>query len=577
MLLGLLSAGRRAHPETRKRAMSKKLAITISGAVSLGSYESGVLYEVLDAICQHNSDPSTIADDRIVIDVLTGASAGGMTAIVLAQKLLYSAGEFQGPYNNPLYNLWVKRISLAGLQATEDNEPALNSLFSSNLIEAISHEALKERYVTTPAPPQQRHAAVGDSIRVGVAITNLNGVGYGYSVIPSGKFVYIDYGDQLTRHIEASSCDTADFWEPLRQAAVACGAFPGAFRPQDMERSSTAEPNDYAGQNLEPWERDPGTFTYSDGGILQNQPLGMAKNLVDLIDLHLRQDKRFYLFVSPHAKDPDANDSFHAANADYLHLFQRLIEVVMGQSGFEDWITAKGMNERVALLDARAQGLKDAILKGQIDITCLATTAVSLLSLFFPNDEHLSPGATAPETLIQAQERIADQYKDELNALAGVTGGEDGFRDAVLAFETAAGLGARDHMTIYGITATHSELAGAGLQAFLGFFDQRFRDHDYDVGRTHAREVLLDPALSMPGEIGPIRYNGSEIHTIDSRLDGLRLSQVPVSDLQAFKAGMRKRMNQLLRELWGPYVSLPALPVADLILDSALNHVIAKL
>jgi hypothetical protein len=40
---------------------------------------------------------------------------------------------------------------------------------------------------------------------------------------------------------------------------------------------------------------------------------------------------------------------------------------------------------------------------------------------------------------------------------------------------------------------------------------------------------------------------------------------------------MRKRMNQLLRELWGPYVSLPALPVADLILDSALNHVIAKL
>ena len=29
--------------------MAKKLAITIAGAVSLGSYESGVLYEVLDA------------------------------------------------------------------------------------------------------------------------------------------------------------------------------------------------------------------------------------------------------------------------------------------------------------------------------------------------------------------------------------------------------------------------------------------------------------------------------------------------------------------------------------------------
>jgi hypothetical protein len=36
--------------------MSKKLAIAISGAVSLGSYEAGVLYEVVDAISQHNTD-----------------------------------------------------------------------------------------------------------------------------------------------------------------------------------------------------------------------------------------------------------------------------------------------------------------------------------------------------------------------------------------------------------------------------------------------------------------------------------------------------------------------------------------
>jgi hypothetical protein len=33
----------------------------------------------------------------------------------------------------------------------------------------------------------------------------------------------------------------------------------------------------------------------------------------------------------------------------------------------------------------------------------------------------------------------------------------------------------------------------------------------------------------------------------------------------------------MLRELWGPYLSLPAVPVADLILDSALNYLIARL
>ena len=59
--------------------MSKKLAITVAGAVSLGSYEAGVLYEVVTAIGAHNDHPETKAkpEERIEIDVLTGASAGG--------------------------------------------------------------------------------------------------------------------------------------------------------------------------------------------------------------------------------------------------------------------------------------------------------------------------------------------------------------------------------------------------------------------------------------------------------------------------------------------------------------------
>ena len=34
--------------------MAKKLSMTIAGAVSLGSYESGVAFEILDALSQHN-------------------------------------------------------------------------------------------------------------------------------------------------------------------------------------------------------------------------------------------------------------------------------------------------------------------------------------------------------------------------------------------------------------------------------------------------------------------------------------------------------------------------------------------
>jgi len=561
--------------------MPKKLAITIAGAVSLGSYEAGVLYEVLDAIQQHNGNPSTSEDDRIYIDVLTGTSAGGMTAVILAQKLLYSAQEFRDAYNNPLYNVWVQRIRLEDLQDVQADEPALHSLFSSNLIETISKEALLQRYSVSPPPSPVRHPATAPSLRVGVALTNLNGVAYGYEVTPGGKFIYIDYGDQFTRHIDPFNpkfnCDSQEFWEPLRQAAVACGAFPVAFRPRDVDRSATTDSDDYPAENLEPWNSDPCTFTYSDGGILQNQPLGMAKNLVDLIDRHLDQECRFFLFVSPHAKDPDANDGFHEGNADYFHLFRRLISVVIGQSGFQDWITARQMNERLERLDERAEGLKRAIQMGEIDVPSLEKTSDSILALFFPGGVHTSVGSTKSETLVDARARIAAQYHKWIDEFGSDQSTANTYRDAVLAFETASGLSDHDYMTIYGITATDSQLAGGALEAFLGFFDQRFRDHDYDVGRLHARQVLTDPHLSKPGELGPIRYKSTDIRPIDSRLDGLKMHQVPHEDLAAFKAAMRKRLNQMLKEMWGPFFSLPAIPGSDLILDSILDRMIAKL
>jgi hypothetical protein len=122
-----------------------------------------------------------------------------------------------------------------------------------------------------------------------------------------------------------------------------------------------------------------------------------------------------------------------------------------------------------------------------------------------------------------------------------------------------------------------SELAGAGLEAFWGFFDQTFRDHDYDVGRSHARNVLQDDALKQTGALGEILCTGSPIRPIDTRLDGLKLRDVPEDDLRAFKTGMRKRLNEMLKEMWGPIWSLAAVPGSDLILDSILDRMIAKM
>ena len=52
--------------------MTYRVAMAISGAVSLGSYEAGCVYELLNAFKEHNANPQ---NTPIEIDVLTGASA----------------------------------------------------------------------------------------------------------------------------------------------------------------------------------------------------------------------------------------------------------------------------------------------------------------------------------------------------------------------------------------------------------------------------------------------------------------------------------------------------------------------
>jgi len=118
--------------------MARKLAITIAGAVSLGSYESGVAFEVLDAIAQHNqwANANQLPDERIEIDVLAGASAGGMTSAMIAQRLLFDGPAMSQPYNNPLFNAWVQDVDIVGLLARQKDEDVTHSLFSSDLVMA---------------------------------------------------------------------------------------------------------------------------------------------------------------------------------------------------------------------------------------------------------------------------------------------------------------------------------------------------------------------------------------------------------------------------------------------------------
>jgi hypothetical protein len=307
-------------------------------------------------------------------------------------------------------------------------------------------------------------------------------------------------------------------------------------------------------------------FTYTDGGVLQNQPLGMAKNLVDLNDNHLGNENRFYLFVSPSPMEGLQDLSLHAGDTNIIHVGKRLIDIYMGQSVFRDWIQAQNINEQIQLLDDRATGLAQALQADEIDVACLAAASQQILTLLYSS-------SSDEETQEQAQARLARQYADEVRNLGGAgTATSEAFILAILTLEKAADLGERDKMQIYGIVTVVSKLAGAGLAAFVGFLDQAYRQHDYDWGRTVAQQLLANPQFQGPNQLGPIRYTPAPIRDIDQSLDGLHLKHIPKPDVKTLKRGLTRRVNQIIGDaLSNPLVRYPAQLGADLALRALVD------
>jgi len=518
--------------------MPKRLAITISGAVSLGSYEAGVLYEIIHAIGQHNTDPATPSADQIKIDVLTGASAGGMTATIAAQKLAYEADALTAPYNNAFYLPWVVDVGIDGLLAMHGRDDPGLSILSSEHVVDISRRYLTARYTSHATPPRKKHAAAADEIGLGLALSNLNGVDYGRALLPTGTFTYTRNQDELARiiHTALPADDALGVWDPLRNAAVACGAFPFAFKVVDVVRHGV----EYDGATPPVAPTQP--FAYTDGGVFQNEPLGLAKNLVDEADFHRDVESRFYLYVAPGSRSSTSNAEFSAATARYVPMAMRLVNAIFSQARFHDWINAERMNDQVVLFNAQALALQRMFLQGSAELQLrqaehFQAAANDMISALFADQPVTQP---PQEKLEVARERLRKQFAKEYGELSKAAG--NAWIDTIMALEKSAALGTRDEMTIFGITAEDRELASHDLSAFAGFFDRRFRDHDYDVGRRKAQAFLADP-----GKLGPIRFAPEPIRRIDASLDGLSFENMDHKLRVRVRDKLRRQSHAILK------------------------------
>jgi len=471
--------------------MPQKLAIAISGAVSLGSYEAGVMFEVIKAIGEHNEKASN-EDEKIIIDVITGASAGGMTAAILAQKLLYEGDKLIDAHDNDLYNPWVRDIDIDKLLETGPNDRPDTSILSSDAISNLAQKYFLDRYEKENPRDRIPHPASASTIKIGLSMSNLNGIDYWIPAFndsdllsPKAQFAYRRHQDTKTK-VVGQEDDNAEVWGEIAIAARACGAFPYAFRALDVSRNHAIEEIDYPGE-IAGWNPNPKSFTYSDGGIFNNYPLGMAVKLAKTIDEEPTDyENRFYLYVSPDEKTAGQDSGISETTADYKNTTKALIGSIFKQAGFQDWMMSGRINDSVKRFDDRSYELLDRVSKmTNHELESLNEATETLLdTIYSEKDDDRIIDFTRLKNQFAADKAtktlLQDKGESHVNA----------WTRAIQVLERSEGISDRNLITLYTITASNDELAGEGIFAFAGFLDERFRKYDYTSGRIKARRFL---------------------------------------------------------------------------------------
>jgi hypothetical protein len=524
-----------------------KLAIAISGAVSLGSYESGVMYEIIKAIGDHNQALPENSGDRIEIDVITGASAGGLTAAILAQLLLYDKGRLAGPKTNAMYQAWVRDIDIERLLEYETADEVKYSLLSSRYILYLCEEHILARYyISDPPPAPQRHPASAGEIHLGLALSNMNGVDYGLETsgflemeekggaIKAGSFVYTGYQDRIRFKVcEGPSCDTREFWSRIGLAAMAGGAVPMAFRAQDIPRQC----DDKAYDGAMVWEEARKTFTYLDGGIFDNYPLGMAKEIVNGLDDGSHETgRRFYLYISPNPRKTSRNDAYRSSSAQYYDTIHAVANAIWSQARFQEWVKTHKKNQLVGFFDSLSQAVRkqmekdeqaarhmegfNAVLRRALEEIAVGKQASNAC----PDSAGKQAPQWPPFPWEQNSARLKTEFSSEYGAFAKPMEAETWIQTISL-LEYLTGAIDYDFMTVYTITAGKNELAGEELGHFGGFLDERFRDFDYQVGRRKAQRFLVELA-KLQGNHLPLKPTSFE----DVEIPDNSLAKATLSD-----------------------------------------------
>jgi len=313
-----------------------RIGIAMAGAVSAGAYTAGVIDYLLEALERweqakkknrelgpsHKDYDHSVPMHDVVIDVLGGASAGGMTAAITSLAMFEGMNPVRQPADgqtgNRLYDSWVnlndgsgprpEMVTFSQMLLNDDiTDGNIPSLLNSVPVDAIAEKAKNIQVNKQPGDPSWPNY-ISKDLEVILTICTLRGVpieiNFGSAEsdefnketdpVPAFK-MYLHKGiahftinpNNHAEHLFHLDPNLEASRNQLMECAKATGAFPVGLRSRYMSTPRSyikAHLKRMFGENINiNWEAIPENFDFTavDGGTINNEPFGEVLRVLE--------------------------------------------------------------------------------------------------------------------------------------------------------------------------------------------------------------------------------------------------------------------------------------------------------
>lgn len=585
----------------------RPISLNLSGGIALGAYMAGVCFELVRQARKENSP--------LLIDLITGASAGAMTGAITAYYLLNrEIPDSDYESQNLLEKAWVERADMKDIDtvfAIEDYRQALKDLLKSQNNSLLSQKGIKN--IASLISENTDQLKVHQPLALVMTVTNLQGllVTYenqcrNYSGIPA-----INHAENrrflFHSELNRSGERLQRIWEKVIDTSLISGAFPLAFPPvQD-----TSSIKSYNLKNLSPAYfkicSDSGdkkldsalpmfcpegngeqlNFWYSDGGILDNLPILKAIDLEARIQLSslpnseyliqdegrefikfshefnrrvkTERDQRLYVYVSPYSLE--SLESKPSLKKNNFNLFDLLFGGLKIPSIQQDAMQLKQIVQINEQVDYKEKILSHLETLSETSSGETISQIKADLEKAIPY-HHIQLSPITPLILNQISGIENLQTRNELEHL---------YQKFRYLFKTPL---------IEKPTNVDELLASDFLNAFGGFFDKKYRQQDFILGRLcgltwlHLNFSAIDTNSSISTlnkifDSGQIQFDNPKVKDLKMSYR-IRLTRILVRALRMMVAQTQMKQAQKILLWLIQVILLPLFLFIELLLTFAL-------